>query len=88
MDAKIKRTVILTIKNLAKLLAFGSLAVGYMIASIALSQKYTGDLYFGFAAIALPFLLYTVWDHSKTRVEYEMEREQNLINTLSKNYEQ
>jgi hypothetical protein len=58
-----------------------------MIASIALSQKYTGDLYFGIAAIALPFLIYAVWDQAKTRVEYEMEREENLVRTLSKNYE-
>ena len=87
MDVKLKRTVILTVKNLFKVLAFGSLIVAYMVGSIVLSQKYTGDLYFGFAAILFPFLIYVVWDQAKTRVEYEMEREQELIRTLSKTHE-
>jgi phosphate starvation-inducible membrane PsiE len=88
MDVKTKRTIILSIKNLCKLLCFGSIVVGYMAASIWMSVRYFGDIYIGFAAIALPFLFYAVWDQAKTCVEYEMEREQDLIRTLSKTHEQ
>jgi hypothetical protein len=87
MDIKLKRTIILTAKNLFMVLLAGAMIFGYMFVSLMLSQKYTGDLYFGFAAISLPFVIYTVWDYSKNRVEHELEREQDLIRTLSKKQE-
>ena len=87
MEQKTKRIILLTIKNTFKTLLGAAAISSFMGGCLYLSWKLTGDLYFGFAGLGLPFVLYTVWDYSKSQVEIQIESEQRLMNTLSKEYE-
>lgn len=87
MNTKIRRIVSLAVKNLSKLALFILAALVYMYGSLMASFALTGNPYFGFAAIFLPLLVYAVWDHSKTQIEIEMRKEQDLIDLLSKRHE-
>ena len=87
MNTKIKRTLTLAAKNLSKLALFIVAALVYMYGSLMASFTLTGNPYFGFAAIFLPLMVYAVWDHSKSQIEIEMRKEQDLIDLLSKRHE-
>jgi hypothetical protein len=87
MDQKTTRIFIKTLHNLGKLLLFtGSLLV-YGFFCLWASSILFNDLGFGLAGMFIPLIITAVWDQSKQQVESELYKEENLINTLSKNYE-
>ena len=87
MDLKTKRTIILAAKNTVKTLLGAGAMFAFMAGSLYLSWHFTTELYFGFAGISVPFVLYTIWDYSKSQVERELEEEERMIRTLSRNHE-
>jgi hypothetical protein len=87
LDLKTKRTIVLAVKNTVKTLLVAAVLFSYMAGCLFLSWRLTNDLYFGFAGILFPFVLYTIWDYSKSQVERELEDEERMIRTLSKKHE-
>ena len=87
MDVKTKRTLLKASVNFVKIVMLCIVFFAYMLGSMWVSFKLFDNVGFGIAAIGIPFLIYAVWDHAKMAVEREIEKEESLIRTLSKNHE-
>lgn len=86
MDQKTKRVIIQFSKNLAKLVSFSVTVIVFFITCLYLSYQVTGDYLYGLAISFLPLLGYSVWDMSKQQVETQIYKEENLIETIKREF--
>jgi hypothetical protein len=52
-----------------------------------MSHRYSGDIFYGLAAMFFPLIIYAVWDQSKNQVESEIYKEESTLSALSRKYE-
>ena len=87
MDQKTKRILMKAVVNLCKLLAFSSAVVLYSVICLYISHRYSGNIFYGLAAMICPLIVFSVWDQSKNQVETELYKEENTLAALSRKYE-
>ena len=87
MDQKTKRIFMKAVVNLCKLLAFSSVVVAYSAICLYISHRYSGDIFYGLAAMLCPVIVFSVWDQSKYQVETELHKEESTLSALARKYE-
>jgi len=87
VDQKTKRIFKQALINLGRLFAFSISAVAYSSICLYMSHRYSGDIFYGLAAMFFPLIIYAVWDQSKNQVESEIYKEESTLSALSRKYE-
>ena len=86
MDIKTKRILTRAFVNLFKLTSFALTVFVYAVLCIVASIKLTDNPILGLIGLFFPLVWYAVWDISKAQIETELNKEEQLIETIERGY--